>query len=226
MANVKVSELTEYDGVPAAGDMIPLLDVSDTTQAASGTLKRLPGDRVAATDGTAVNFTGGGTVALGGFTLTVPETMTAANNIDVVRFFVIPFNWPWVVESAPGTSTFAMPVTASTSYTSLLGSSLTSRMQAYINKTYMPTNATVKLRVRVAVNSASTGTIQIVNSSSVAVSGSEVTTTSTSYEWVTSGDIKANLTSGEERYNISAKNSVGGSVYTVIAAAMFVIEVP
>lgn len=41
MANTKITALTELaSGGTADGDMVPLVDVSDTTQGASGTLVR------------------------------------------------------------------------------------------------------------------------------------------------------------------------------------------
>lgn len=40
MANEKISELTALT-TPAAGDLIPIVDVSDTTDAASGTTKKI-----------------------------------------------------------------------------------------------------------------------------------------------------------------------------------------
>lgn len=41
MANTKVSALTSLAAVPASGDLIPIVDVSDTTHAASGTTKKI-----------------------------------------------------------------------------------------------------------------------------------------------------------------------------------------
>lgn len=53
MADTKVSALTELDAVPAVGDWIPFVDVSDTTHAASGTTKKINADRFIYTNGTA-----------------------------------------------------------------------------------------------------------------------------------------------------------------------------
>lgn len=76
--STKVSELTSLGSAPADTDVIPVVDVSDTSQAASGTLKKLAASYLAKTDGTAATITGGGTVALGGYTLTVGATGTAS----------------------------------------------------------------------------------------------------------------------------------------------------
>jgi len=78
MANTKVSALTAYGAQLAPGDLIPMVDVSDTTQAASGTTKKVAAAYFALTAGATAVITGGGTIALGGFTLTVPATGTAA----------------------------------------------------------------------------------------------------------------------------------------------------
>jgi len=40
MVNTKISELTALTA-PATGDLIPAVDISDTTQAASGTTKKV-----------------------------------------------------------------------------------------------------------------------------------------------------------------------------------------
>lgn len=41
MADKKISQLTELSATPATGDLIPIVDVSDTTDAASGTTKKI-----------------------------------------------------------------------------------------------------------------------------------------------------------------------------------------
>jgi len=52
--------------------------VSDTSQAATGTAKKLTVVYFAKTDGSATTVTGGGTISLGGYTVTVPSTGTVA----------------------------------------------------------------------------------------------------------------------------------------------------
>lgn len=78
MANTKASALTSYAAQLATGDLIPFVDISDSTQAASGTTKRVAAIYFALTAGASTVITGGGTIALGGFTLTVPATGTVA----------------------------------------------------------------------------------------------------------------------------------------------------
>lgn len=41
MANTKISDLTALSAAPATGDLFPIVDVSDTTHAASGTTKKI-----------------------------------------------------------------------------------------------------------------------------------------------------------------------------------------
>lgn len=41
MANTKISALTSLAAVPATGDLFSIVDISDTTQAASGTTKKI-----------------------------------------------------------------------------------------------------------------------------------------------------------------------------------------
>jgi len=46
MANKKITSLTELTATPASGDMIPLVDVDDTTGASTGTTKRVSVDNL------------------------------------------------------------------------------------------------------------------------------------------------------------------------------------
>lgn len=71
MADLKITQLAQLNAIPAANDVIPIVDVSDTSMAASGTTKKIAANRIVATDGNAAVVTGGGTVALGGNSLTV-----------------------------------------------------------------------------------------------------------------------------------------------------------
>ena len=225
MPTKKITSLTEYDAVPATTDHVVLVDVSDTSQASTGTTKRMNADRFVATDGTQVNTTGGGTIVLGGYTLTVPKTGSVQMIADAVKTWHYPFYLPRHVLSA-SIPEHIIPYVNSTSYTTTIGvnSPAVEEMQCVFNVSKIPTNATVKLKVRVQVGAASTGSVRIVNSAGTEVTGSPVTTTSLTYEWVTSGDIKANLTAGEETYRISMKNSATNK-YTMIGAALFVVEV-
>lgn len=78
MSDTKISALTALAAQPASTDLLPIVDVSDTTQAASGSTKKITAAYFAQTQGTVATITGGGTIALGGFTLTVPATGTVA----------------------------------------------------------------------------------------------------------------------------------------------------
>lgn len=78
VADTKVSALGSLSAQPASNDLLPIVDVSDTTQAASGTTKKIVSAYFAQTNGSVATITGGGTISLGGFTLTVPATGTAA----------------------------------------------------------------------------------------------------------------------------------------------------
>lgn len=227
----KLSEFGELDAVPSAGDMLAILDVSDTSQAASGTLKRIDADRAAWTNGNLTTITGGGTIELGGFTLTVPKTGSVAMTADLITYGHFPFYFPWVMMPVAGSMSPAIPAASSTTYTTLLGVSPTSRYETVFNVSNLPSNATVKLRVRMMVSAASTGSVQMQMTNGSAITGSEVTTTSTSYAWVTSGDIKANLNAGATTYRLAVKNSYVPGVgedgrYTILAGAELVVEVP
>lgn len=74
----KITDLTSLGAVPADSDVIPIVDVSDTSQAASGTAKKLTATYLVKSDGTSTQVTGGGIIALGGYTLTVGATGTAS----------------------------------------------------------------------------------------------------------------------------------------------------
>ena len=78
MSDAKISALTALAAQPASNDLLVIVDVSDTAQAASGSTRKIAAAYFAQTQGTVATITGGGTIALGGFTLTIPATGTAA----------------------------------------------------------------------------------------------------------------------------------------------------
>jgi len=78
MADLKTTQLTQLSATPATGDLLAIVDVSDTTMSAGGTNKKITANRFAWTNGTAATITGGGTVALGGNALTVSDSGTLA----------------------------------------------------------------------------------------------------------------------------------------------------
>ena len=78
MADTKIAALGSLAAQPASNDLLAIVDVSDTTQAASGSTKKIAAAYFAQTAGSVALLTGGGTIALGGYTLTVPATGTVA----------------------------------------------------------------------------------------------------------------------------------------------------
>jgi hypothetical protein len=82
MADLKTSQLTDLAATPAAGDLLMLVDVSDTTYAATGTNKKLAASYVARSDGPSGNklITGSGRE------LTVPGSDTAATLAQAQTF--------------------------------------------------------------------------------------------------------------------------------------------
>lgn len=72
MADSKITQLTQLAATPASGDQLMIVDVSDTTMAASGTNKRLAASYIARSDAGAKLITGNDRE------LTVPATGTAA----------------------------------------------------------------------------------------------------------------------------------------------------
>ena len=97
MADTKISALTSLGAVPASGDYFPIVDVSDTTQAASGTTKKITASYFAFL-GQAQSFTATQTVAptstsVDGLIVNMPST-TSGNAVTVNynsgnRFFVV-----------------------------------------------------------------------------------------------------------------------------------------
>ena len=82
MADTKTSQLTQLAATPDVADLLMVVDVSDTTMAATGTNKRLPASYVARSDAGAKLITGNGRE------LTVPATGTAAL-ADVASTFTV-----------------------------------------------------------------------------------------------------------------------------------------
>ena len=72
MASKTFDQLTELAAAPSSGDWFALVDET------AGSTKKLDAKYLVATAGVVTNVTGGGTIALGGFTATIPATGTVA----------------------------------------------------------------------------------------------------------------------------------------------------
>jgi len=78
MADQRITQLGQKSIKPADDDLLVMVDVDDTTMAASGTNKKITMAFFATTTGDAASITGGGEIVLGGNTLTVAATGSAA----------------------------------------------------------------------------------------------------------------------------------------------------
>lgn len=58
MANTKITSLTDIAAIPASNDVIPIVDVSDTTQASTGTTKKITTNRFVFQNGGSANLQG------------------------------------------------------------------------------------------------------------------------------------------------------------------------
>lgn len=76
MANTKITALDEIGATPAATDVIPIVDVSDTTMAASGTTKKVLASRFLMTTGGSVT----GSLAVSGSVTTT--NVSASGNVN------------------------------------------------------------------------------------------------------------------------------------------------
>lgn len=72
----KLTSLTSLSATPSASDKFVIVDVSDTSQGATGSTKALDADYVVLADGSSASVTGGGTIALGGYTVTFSDGAT------------------------------------------------------------------------------------------------------------------------------------------------------
>lgn len=240
MANTKVTSLTELAATPADDDVLYLVDVSNTADDAAGSSRKLKAKYFAKTAGVEATITGGGTIALAGYTLTVPKTgsalmtsdYTAADvlaklltvdgagsgvdadlldgvNLATIQAYALVQNIPIIIEVINSNVT---------TYTA------TNAGGVYLDGSKVPSTLKVYLYAKMLVSSAGTGYLQLYNETdSAAVTGGELTTTSTSPTWVTSGDLRTNLASGLKRYNIQYKHSVGGGDFVIGYQALLVI---
>lgn len=61
MADLKITQLTTLAAIPASGDWLPIVDVSDTTMSAGGTTKKIAASRFVNTNADKTFVTGDGT---------------------------------------------------------------------------------------------------------------------------------------------------------------------
>ncbi len=236
MADTKLTSLTELAAKPADDDLLYLVDVSDTTDDATGSSRKLKAKRFATTDGSAVTFTGGGSIALGGYTLTAPATGTLltlahlltvdgagsgvdADLLDGVQLSAIQaymLGQTLKMLSVPYSADYAV---LGVTYNGGAASAI------YLNASNIPSSLKVYLYVLVGVSGASTAYARLYNeTTAAAISGSEVTNVfgTADFTWLNSGDIRANLTAGLNRYILQLKNSSAGQE-TYSTSAMLVI---
>lgn len=239
MANTKVTSLTELAATPADDDVLYLVDVSNTADDAAGSSRKLKAKYFAKTAGVEATITGGGTIALAGYTLTVPKTGSALMTSDYTAADVLAKLL--TVDGAGSTldadtldgvqlatiQAYAlvqcMPMVAvainftTTSYVSDPVSAI------YLDGSKIPSALKVYLYARMVVG-AGTGYIRLYNDSdSSAITGGELTSTATSATWLTSGDLRANLASGLKRYIVQGKHSTGSPEVTAISRVLLVI---
>lgn len=240
MADTKLTALTELAATPADGDLLYVVDVSDTSDDAAGSSRKLQAKRFVKSDGTSTQITGGGTIALGGYTLTVPATGTAqtvaalltnilavdgagsgidADTLDGVQLSAIQaymLGQTLKMLSVPSSSDYAV---LGATYNGGAASAI------YLNASNIPSSLKVYLYVLVGVSGASTAYARLYNeTTAAAITGSEVTNVfgTADFTWLASGDIRANLTAGLNRYILQLKNSSGGQE-TYSMSAMLVI---
>jgi hypothetical protein len=232
MADTKLTALTEYDALPAAADLLYMVDVSDTTDDPTGTNFKVKAQRFAVTDGNIVNFTGGGTIALGGFTLTAAQTGTIADLTTAQTFTNKTLTTPTIADltnmthdhtnAAGGGSNlhFFQFINIFSADTGGLGETDTSYdddwehdTSFYINKSHLATDATVIFHAWLVAGASHTASIELYNATTAAaVTGSELTHNTATNTLKSSGDLYANLAAGLNRYYVRLKSSDGTGV--------------
>lgn len=133
---------------------------------------------------------------------------TAASTSSALSMLVLPLAFGSI---APGSSTSYIEAATNLS-----------RLQFNADK--LPSGATVKLYARIQTSSG-TSYVELRNrTDSASITGSEVssTTTTSGGLMVSSGDIKANLASGEKQYSLRFKQSAGAITETVYEVYLLV----
>jgi hypothetical protein len=231
MADTKVTALAEYNALPAADDLLYIIDVSDTTDDPAGSNFKMKAQRLAVTDGNLVTFTGGGTVALAGFTLTAEATGTIADKDGVQTFTNKTLTTPTIgsftnaqhthIDAAGGgTAHFHNHINIFSDYSTGLVTADTSyntdhisRTTFWINKTNMGASTTVKLNAWLTGTATATVSMELYNfTTGAAVAGSTITHNTGTETLKTSGDFFAGLAAGANRYYIRLKSDTGESI--------------
>lgn len=86
MADLKITQLTTLAAIPASGDWLPIVDVSDTTMSAGGTTKKIAASRFVNTNADKTFVTGDGTTGVLPTAGTVP-VVSRANTFTTTQTF-------------------------------------------------------------------------------------------------------------------------------------------
>jgi hypothetical protein len=232
MADTKLTALAEYNAAPVAADLLYIVDVSDTTDDPTGTNFKIKAQRFAWTDGNAVNFTGGGTIALAGFTLTAEATGTVADKSTAQTFTNKTLTTPTIGDltnathdhtdaAGGGAAHLHNHIQIFGDYGNGLSDTGTSydadhegRTSIWINKDNMGSSTTVKLNGWLTGGASHTASAELYNATTAAsVGSSEITHNTASETLKTSSDFFANLAAGANRYYVRLKSSDGTAVY-------------
>lgn len=106
MADQRITQLGQKSIKPADDDLLVMVDVDDTTMAASGTNKKITMAFFATTTGDAASITGGGEIVLGGNELTVGKSCAVAGE-DTTNGFLAAQTFYGNVIFSPGTATIS-----------------------------------------------------------------------------------------------------------------------
>lgn len=232
MADTKLSALDEYDALPAADDLLYIIDVSDTSDDPDGTNFRIKAQRLAITDGNLVNFTGGGSIALAGFTLTAAQTGTISDLTTEQTFTNKTLITPTIADltnmvhdhtDAAGGGTglhFFQYINIYSADTQGIFETDTSydndeehNTSIYINKSHLAADATVVLHAWLKGGASHSCLLELYNATTAAaVAGSELTHNTATLTLKSSGNLYAALAAGLNRYYIRCKSSDGTAV--------------
>ena len=245
MADTKLTALGEYDAAVADADVLYFVDVSDSSDDAGGSSFKFKAQRFASSDGTAVAFTGGGTIVLAGFTLTAEATGDIADKATAQTFTNKTLTTPTIADltnmthdhaDAAGGGTLDQIRPGNMSFLNTGGGgSLSDADTSYDNDHYanasiwldgdkIPSYVTIKMYVYMNYSSSSgTVSVELYNvTDGSSVTGSGLTETNAAATLNTTGDLRANLASGLKQYALRLKGD--GSATCRVASASLVID--